>query len=429
MERVTASMVRGMAGQPVRLAGWVHRTRPLGGVTFIVLRDRSGMIQCVAEGIAGARELTPESVITLTGDVVAEPRAAEGVEVHVAALEVLSPAPAMLPFEINKKTIDANFDLQLDERVLALRHPRNRAIFRIQSALADGFRRALLRRDFVEVHTPKLVATGTEGGAEMFPVQYFERQAYLAQSPQFYKQMMVLAGLERVFEVGPVFRAESHNTSRHLNEYTSLDLEMGFIESEDDVMALEEQVLGETLALVAESCRAEVALLGATVPLMHTVPRISVPDAVQLLAAKYGWESPNGEINPEGERLLGEWASKEHGSDFVFLTHFPAAKRPAYTMPRPEDPTLTRSFDLLFRGLEITTGGQRINDYEQLVASFRRVGYNPESFASYLGAFRFGAPPHGGLAIGLERLTGRLLNLSNIRETTLFPRDRDRLTP
>lgn len=429
MERVTAREVRGRTGQSVRLAGWVHRLRPLGGVAFIVLRDRSGTVQCVLEGAEAARDLHLESVVAVTGDVVAEPRAADGVEVRVTDLEVLSPAPAMLPFEVNKKEVDANFDLQLDERVLALRHPRNRAIFRIQSTLADGFRRALIARDFTEVHTPKLVATGTEGGAEMFAVQYFERQAYLAQSPQFYKQMMVLAGFERVFEIGPVFRAESHNTSRHLNEYTSLDLEFGFIESEDDVMALEEAVLGETMGLVAETCAAEVALLGAKVPAVAGVPRISYPEAEKLLADRFGWTSPNGEINPEGERLLGEWAAKEHGSEFVFLTHFPAAKRPAYTMPRAEDPTLTKSFDLLFRGLEITTGGQRINDYDQLVASFVAHGYDPAAFAGYLGSFRYGAPPHGGLAIGLERLTGRLLNLSNIRETTLFPRDRDRLTP
>lgn len=429
MNRITTREARERVGQAVRLAGWAQRVRQLGGVTFIVLRDRSGTIQCVAEGIDEARELTPESVIGIDGKAVAEPRAAGGVEVHVTALSVLARAPGMLPFEVNKKTIDAGFDLQLDERVLSLRHPRNRAIFKVQAALADGFRRALTARGFTEVHTPKLVASGTEGGAEMFPVQYFGRRAYLAQSPQFYKQMLVLAGFERVFEIGPVFRAESHNTSRHINEFTSLDLELGFIESEEDIMALEEEFLGEMMAYVAETCREELTLLGATVPVVGAVPRISVPQAIRLLRESYGWDSETGEINPEGERLLGDYAKEKFGSDFIFLTHYPADKRPAYTMTRPEDPTLTRSFDLLFRGLEVTTGGQRIHDYERLVASFRRAGYDSAAFAAYLNAFRFGAPPHGGLAIGLERLTARLLNLNNVREATLFPRDKDRLTP
>lgn len=429
MERVTAQEAGQHVGSEIDLAGWVHRIRPLGGVTFLVLRDRSGTVQCVCENVPGVTDLTAESIVRLRGLVVAEPRAAEGIEIHVTAIDTIATAPAMLPFEVNKKVIDANFDLQLDERVLALRHPRNQAIFRIQSALADGFRRALTGRGFTEVHSPKLVATGTEGGAEMFPVRYFERQAYLAQSPQFYKQMLVIAGFERVCEVGPVFRAESHNTSRHVNEFTSLDLEFGFIESEEDVMNLEEQFLAEMMAQVSATCQREIATLNATVPTVGRIPRISTPDAISLLKSRYHWDSPSGEVNPEGERLLGEYAHDECGSEFIFLTHFPTAKRPAYTMPRPEDPTLTRSFDLLFRGLEVTTGGQRIHDYDQLVASFRRAGLDPEAFASYLNAFRFGAPPHGGLALGLERLTGRLLNLSNIRETTLFPRDRDRLTP
>lgn len=429
MKRIMAREARERVGQSVRLAGWAHHVRQLGGVTFIVLRDRSGMIQCVAEGIDVARELTPESVIAIEGEAVAEPRAAAGVEVHVRALSVLAQAPALLPFEVNKKTIDAGFDLQLDERVLSLRHPRNMAIFKVQAALTEGFRRALRARGFMEVHTPKLVATGTEGGAEMFPVQYFGRQAYLAQSPQFYKQMLVLAGFERVFEIGPVFRAESHNTSRHVNEFTSLDLELGFIESEEDIMALEEDFLGEMMTYVAETCREELALLGAALPAVDEVPRISVREAIKILKESCGWEPPTGEINPEGERLLGDYVKRRFGSDFVFLTHYPAEKRPAYTMPRPEDPTLTKSFDLLFRGLEITTGGQRIHDYDRLVANFRRAGYDPAAFAGYLNAFRFGAPPHGGLAIGLERLTARLLSLNNVREAILFPRDKDRLAP
>jgi len=406
----------------------------LGGVTFVILRDRTGLIQCVFERSPAAARLSCESVIAVKGLAVAEPRALSGVEVRADDLEVIAPAPGVLPFEVNTKTLRANLDLQLQERALSLRHPMTQAVFRVQAALARGFRRALETRGFLEVHTPKLVASGTEGGAELFPVRYFDRQAYLAQSPQFYKQMLVLSGFERVFEAGPVFRAENHNTTRHTNEFTSLDLEMAFIQSEEDVMVLHEQILGEMLATVAGECAAELDMLGASLPESGPIPRLPVPEAHALLRERFGWTSPPGtsgvpEINAEGERLLGDYARAELGSDLLFLTSFPTATRPAYTMPRADDPSLSRSFDLIFRGVEVTTGGQRLNDYDALVRSFRARNYDPRDFESYLNPFRFGAPPHGGMAMGLERLTERLLGLGNIRQATLFPRDRDRLTP
>jgi len=429
-ERTLAADVARVAGRRVALAGWVHRVRSLGNVTFVLLRDRSGLVQCVFEPGRPARNLTAESVVRLEGLAVEEPRASGGVEVRADRLEVLAAAPPDLPFPVNYKNLEAGLDVLLDERALSLRHLGNQAIFHVQAVLGRGFGQALTKRGFLEVHTPKLVAGGTEGGAELFPVRYFGRQAFLAQSPQFYKQMLAIAGFERVYEVGPVFRAESHNTSRHANEFTSLDYELAFIDSDEDVMELHESVIAEMLERVATECGRELDLLGAQVPgLSRPIPRLAVPEACRLLEARYGWESAGGDINPEGERLLGDWARSEYSSEFLFLTQFPAAKRPAYTKRRPENPTLTRSFDLLFRGLEITTGGQRIDDHAELVESFRRRGLDPADFASYVGAFRFGAPPHGGSATGLERLTGRLLGLENIREACLFPRDCDRLTP
>ncbi len=430
MRRDLATDVPSATGRRVRLAGWVHRVRGLGNVTFVLLRDRSGLVQCVFEGDAVAGGLTVESVVRVDGVAVAEPRAAGGAEVRADRLEVLAAAPSGLPFPVNYRILEAGPELLLDERALSLRHPRNQAIFRVQAALGEAFRLALTKRGFLEVHTPKLVAAGTEGGAELFPVRYFDRPAFLAQSPQFYKQMLVIAGFERVFEVGPVFRAESHNTSRHVNEFTSLDLELAFIDSEEAIMALHEAVIGEMLERVRVECQRDLGFLGAKIPEgVGPIPRLGVPEACRLLRERYKWETPSGEVNPEGERLLGDYARAELGSDFLFLTHFPAAKRPAYTKPRPEDSSLTRSFDLLFRGLEITTGGQRIEGHAELEASFRRRGFDPADFSSYLGAFRFGAPPHGGCATGLERLTESLLALENIREACLFPRDRDRLTP
>lgn len=428
--RTLAADVSKSAGQTVNLAGWVHRVRSLGSVTFVILRDRSGLVQCVFEPGTAARDLTPESVVRLAGRAVAEPRAPGGAEVRADRLEVLGAAASDLPFPVNYKRLEAGPDVLLDERALSLRHPRNQAIFRIQAALGRAFAESLASRGFVEVHTPKLVASGTEGGAELFAVRYFERQAYLAQSPQFYKQMLAIGGFERVYEVGPVFRAESHNTSRHTNEFTSLDYEMAFVGSDEDIMGLHEAVITAMLERVGADCARDFDHLGAKLPRpARPFPRIAFPEACRLLQTRYGWQTDGGDINPEGERLLGDWALSEHGSEFVFLTSFPAAKRPAYTKRRPEDPTLTRSFDLLYRGMEITTGGQRIEDHAELVSSFQSRGLDPGDFRPYLDAFRFGAPPHGGSATGLERLTGRLLGLENIREAFLFPRDRERLTP
>jgi nondiscriminating aspartyl-tRNA synthetase len=481
MERVTAAQIGAHAGQRVRLNGWLHRVRKLGDLAFLVVKDRSGMAQAVwekppekavsetaADGpVAGARApaaaglggawpdnpalIPPESAVAVTGTVRAEPRAPGGYEVVLDGLEVIAAARPDLPLELAKPTIDAGLDLILDHRPLSLRHPPTAAVFRTQATIGRVFRRFLEERGFVEVHTPKIVACGTEGGAELFPLRYFERQAYLAQSPQLYKQMLVGAGLERVFEVGPAFRAEQHNTSRHINEFTSLDLEMGFIESEEDVMRLEEEFLAvlldelagraartvEARTVEARTVEARAVEARETPPpnLPHLLPgagatpRLTLAEAHEILIRHYGHACPPDGLDPEGERLIGRHVAEQAGSDFVFITRWPTSARPPYTYRDPSAPHLTRSFDLLLRGLEVTTGGQRLHNPDQLTASLVAAGLDPVDFEFYLEIFRYGMPPHGGLAIGLERLTMRLLGLANIREATLFPRDRGRLAP
>lgn len=427
--RVLASQVPAHLGATVTLKGWVHSLRQLGNLAFLILRDRSGLVQCVLEGKLAAQSLSNESVVSVTGTVVQAAKAATGFEVQVCALELISPAAAPLPFDINKKEVKAGLEAVLDHRVLSMRNPRIHAIFTVQSTLAGAFREYLAERDFTQIFTPKIVATGTEGGSNLFPINYFEQKAYLAQSPQFYKQMMVGAGYERVFEIAPVYRAEEHNTSRHLNEYLSLDVEMGFIESEEDLMDLETELLRHMFGRVAEKCEAELALLGVTTPEIREIPRIPVAEAQKIIQHKYGKVSPKGDLDPEGERLICQYVSESGRPALVFLTRYPREIRPMYAMPAPEDPTLTASFDLLFNGLEVTTGGQRIHNAQMLVESIKSRALNPEGFRSYLEVFQLGMPPHGGFAIGLERLTARLLGLSNVRESTAFPRDRTRLTP
>lgn len=429
MSRVLTAEVSSRIGETVTLQGWVHTLRLLGGnLAFLMLRDRSGMVQCVLEG-ALAQPIPTESVVTVAGRVVTATKAQGGVEVLASSIEVLNAAESPLPFEINKKELKTGLESLLDHRVISLRHPKLHAVFTIQSVLVGAFREYLAGEGFTQIFTPKIVATGTEGGSNLFPIQYFDRQAYLAQSPQFYKQMMVGAGYERVFEIGPVYRAEEHNTSRHINEYTSLDVEMGFITSEEDLMNLETGLLRHMFGQVARRCEAELALLGAAAPEVIAIPRIPMAEAQAIIERRYGKLSPKGDLDPEGERLICQYVGESGRLAMVFLTRYPREIRPMYAMPAPEDATLTASFDLLMNGLEVTTGGQRIHEAAMLIESMRSRGLNPDSFASYLEVFRFGMPPHGGFAIGAERLTARLLGLANVREATTFPRDRTRLTP
>ena len=434
MERIYTSEVNAHAGQRVRLAGWLHALRRLGGINFLILRDVRGSVQVVidtAEELASLDGLLPETVLGVTGDAVAEPQAPGGVEIRNPQFEVLSPVRESLPFPLNKPQVKASLPVFLDHAVVGLRHGQKRALFRLSAGVMAGFRATLTGLGFTEIQTPKLVEAATEGGANVFGVKYFDRQAYLAQSPQFYKQIMV-GVFERVFEVGPVFRAEPHDTIRHINEYVSLDVELGFIRDHRDVMAVLTQVIRGILAHLETHYAAELALLEARLPVaLPEFPAIFFPDAQELILQKWG-EDCRGEpdLAPQHERWLGEWAQEEYGSDFLFVAGYPMGKRPFYTHPNPADPRYSNSFDLLFRGTELVTGGQRLHLYQDYLDSAAARGYTDlKPFESYFEAFKYGMPPHGGFAIGLERFIMQLLGLDNIRLATLFPRDLTRLAP
>jgi nondiscriminating aspartyl-tRNA synthetase len=433
MERIWTADVPGRVGQRVRLAGWLHRLRRLRNVSFLVLRDGRGTAQIVVEDAALADRLARlhhESVLSVEGTVVAEPQAPGGVEVREPVVEVLAAAAEPPPFDLFRPTLGAQLPTLLDHAPLALRHPRRRAVFQVSAAAMAGFRRALRALDFTEIQTPKIVAAATEGGANVFAIDYFGRPAYLAQSPQFYKQIMVGA-FERVFEVGPVFRAEPHDTARHLSEYVSLDAEMGFVRDHTSVMEVLTQAIAGMVAATREDAADAVALLGLSLPAVPaSIPTVHFADALEMLSQATGTDlRGEPDLAPEHERWLGEWAQREHGSELLFVVGYPMAKRPFYTHPDPARPAFSNSFDLLFRGLELVTGGQRLHRYEDYLLALADRGLSPEPLVGYLEAFKFGMPPHGGFAIGLERWVARLTAAANIRETTLFPRDINRLTP
>lgn len=426
MKRCLVSEVESNLDKTVKLQGWVHRIRKLGKIAFILLRDRTGIIQCVINTKeVDIKDLRLESVIEVNGVV---KKNKDTFEVQVDSLKVLSLVKEELPIEINTEDIEANIDTVLDHRVLSMRNEKVNAVFKIEAEIAHGFSEYLQTQGFTEIFTPKITAEGAEGGTELFELKYFDRKAYLAQSPQFYKQMMVAAGYERVFEIGHVYRAESHDTKRHLNEYVSMDLEMGFINDERDLIKLECELLKYIFKNIKEKCPKELKLLEVEIPeLQGELPVMTLQKAIKILREKYNKTDLTTDIDHEGEELIGRFIKEEYNSDFVFLTKYTKEKRPMYTMPCEEN--LTHSFDLIFRGMEITTGGQRIHDYEMLKNSMIEKGLNPEDFKNYLDTFKFGMPPHGGLAIGLERLTMNLLKLDNIREAEAFVRDKKRILP
>ena len=433
MERVRTTEAASRVGQEVRLQGWLHQFRELGKINFLIVRDGWGTFQAVVEDEAVLellRSVQVESVIEVRGVVLAEPQAPGGAELRQTSVTVMEPVLEAPPIEVNKREMKAALETFLDHAVVGLRHPRRRAILRLGAAAMAGFRRTLDGLGFTEIQTPKMLGSATEGGANVFAVDYFGQHAYLAQSPQLYKQIAV-GFFERVYEVGPVFRAEPHATTRHLAEYVSLDVELGFVEDHTTVMEVLRQTVAGMLAELQRSCATELALLGVTLPEVPAeVPSIYFPRAQELLEERYG-VACKGEpdVAPEHERLLGQWAKETFGSDFLFVTGYPTAKRAFYTHPNPAEPYFSNSFDLLFRGLELVSGGQRLHrlaDYERVMAE---RGMNPEPFAEYLKAFRFGMPPHGGFAIGLERFLMQLLGLPNLRLAALFPRDMNRLTP
>src|SRR5436190_952438 len=399
--RVLSTQLGARVGKRVNMAGWLHAKRELGSVSFAIVRDRAGLAQVVVDpsnSLLLRHGL--ETVLELDGRVVESPQAPGGVELHELSFRVLSEPAEAPPVELRRPELKETLPVQLDFAPVALRHPGVRERFRIAGAALGGFRAALDGLGFTEISTPKLVASATESGANVFSLDYFGREAFLAQSPQFYKQTMV-GVFERVYETGHVFRAEPHDTGRHLAEYTSLDAELGFIQDHFDVMAVLRDVIAEMMDAVGE--------LGVEVP--AEIPWVHFADT----------GVDDVDLAPADERRICE----EHG-ELVFVTGFPMAKRPFYTHPEPERPEYSSSFDLLFRGMEIVTGGQRLHRYEDYVAALRG---ETEPFEGYLQAFKYGLPPHGGFALGLERFVAQLVGAVNVRETTLFPRDMSRLTP
>lgn len=429
MSRVFVAQLSELLGQKAKIRGWVYRYRPLAKTAFIILKDCTGTVQCVA---APARvndhALKLDDAVEIIGVARAEPRSKQGYEFDVEEVRVLNRAGHHLPFNSSGDISGVGQETLLDYRPLSLRHDTVNTTFQIQAEIVHRFREFLRGKYFTEIITSKIVAGGTEGGTNLFQMKYFERTAYLAQSPQFYKEYGV-AGFERVFETGHVYRAEPHATSRHLTEYYSLDLEMGFIDSVEEVIQLERELLTYVFSALNEKFGAVLAAAGQPLlPSMLGVPTWSFEECLVRLRDAHGRNDLVDDLDPEAERQLCALAEKENGVPAVFVLGFPLSARPFYTHPG-STPGASASFDLLFRGLEITTGGQRLHTRESLERALTERGLSPASFEEHLRMFELGMPPHGGLAIGLERLTALALGINNIREATMYPRDRNRISP
>lgn len=436
--RTLIGELSGKVGTEVTIKGWVDVSRDQGKMAFFDFRDRTGKVQGVVFGkpevLEVAKKLKSEWVVEIQGKVNARPEkmvnaneANGAIELEITAIHVLASADT-LPFELGT---EVNLDTLLDNRPLTLRSPRERAIFKVQHHILKAFREFLTTEGFTEFRAPAVTGGDAEGGANVFKFDYFGgKTAYLATSPQLYKQMLV-GVFERVFTVANVYRAEKHSTTRHLNEYTSLDLEMGFIDGPEDVMKLETRLLRYVADALRTHCKDEFTLLGATLPLIpegDMFPSMSLTDAQALISKETGVDCTNEpDLEPEHERWLSDYAAKNLGSDFIFITGYPRTKRPFYAMDDPEKPDRTKCYDLLFRGLELISGNQREHRYDVLVEKMKWKGLDPEKFSFYLQAFKYGMPPHGGLGMGLERLTARFLGLANVKEATLFPRDINRI--
>ena len=439
MERSLISQAPDLIGKKVKLSGWVNVRRDHGKLIFIDLRDRSGIIQMVvlpdkAEAYQVAKDVRGEFVISIEGLVKERPGGQEKdenplgkVEIEVEKMEVISKVQEELPFDVSKKELDVNLATLLDNRNLSLRNKKINDIFKVYSQILKSYADVMREKGFLEIKTPKILSAATEGGANFFKIKYFKRDAFLAQSPQFYKQAGVGA-FERVFEIGTVFRAEPHFTTRHVNEYTGLDAEMGFIENFSEVMDELEDVMKRIVSDVKENCSKELKEYESDILMPDSFPRLKLTEVLEILKKEYNKEIEGIDIDPEGERMICEWAKKNHQSDFVFITHYPASIKPFYTMPS-EDQQFTEGFDLIFNGVEIATGSQRIHNYEQLVNNIKKHRLNPEDFKDYLEIFKIGMPPHGGWGLGSERIVQKILGIDSIKEAILFPRDVKRLAP
>ncbi len=415
------------SGGSITFSACVHKLRKMGGFTFIILRTGKYILQSVYTKntcIGDFNSLCEGAYVTVTGNVKKEERANYGYEITLSSFEILSKPAEEYPLHVSSKKLGCSIETSMAHRSVALRHPEKRAVFKVAEGVVSGFREFMLSQNFTEIHTPKIVAAGAEGGANIFKLKYFDKDAYLAQSPQFYKQTCV-AFFDRVFEIAPVYRAEKHNSTRHLNEYIGLDFEMAFIRDMSDVMAMETAMLKYVVDYLAKNYKHEIDLLEATLPAISSIPSVTFFEALDIL----GKSQNQFDLDPTDEVKLCEYAKENLDSEFIFVEKFPGLKRPFYAMDSKDDPKLAESFDLLFRGLEITTGGQRIHDYDEQVAKLKRYRIEPEELGAYIDIHKYGMPPHGGLGIGLERLVMKLLGLSNIREASLFPRDIHHLDP
>lgn len=421
-------------GDTVELRGFVHKVRVLSEFGFIQLQHRDYLIQIVFTGDLGATGIKENCALKVKGkvtetnikDAFVNPNHCE---VQLTDYEILSTPSEPMPMDVTKRKLDVHNDVKFDFRYLSMRHPLEKAIFRIQSALVQGVRAFLIENQFTEVRSPKIVKEGAEGGANIFSFEYFGKQAFLTQSPQFYKEFCT-GIFDRVFEIAPVFRAEKHHTNRHINEYTSMDLEFSHINSFYDVLNLEASMLKFVFAHLEETVAHELAMWKVKLPVIEDIPVLRFYDVKAIVEKEYGIKPKDSfDLAPIEEQKISEYIKEKYNSEFVFITHYPSAKRPFYAKDDPNEPELTLSFDLLFRGIEITSGGQRIHDYDELVAKMKQKDMNPEDFEFFSNAHKYGLPPHGGLGMGLERLTQKLLDLDNIKSATMFPRDATRLSP
>jgi aspartyl-tRNA synthetase len=417
------------SGKQVLLYGWIHEVRDLGGVVFALLRDREGLIQITCpkkrspELIKKIRKVRRESVVRIVGEVKAEPKAPGGFEILPNEFEVISEADAPLPLDVAEK-VPAELDTRLDARFLDLRKPRVQAIFRIRHQMIQSVRSFLSEEGFIEVHTPKIVSTATEGGTELFPISYFEREAFLNQSPQLYKQVLMATGLEKVFEIGPIFRAEEHNTVRHLNEAISIDIEQSFTDHEG-VMRVLERLVNRVYADIVKNCERYLDWIGVELEVPKLpFQRITYDEAVEMVKKKGEEITWGDDFSTPALKALSEEVNEHY-----FIVDWPTEIKPFYAMPYENEPEISKTFDLMAGSLELASGAQRVHIYDLLVRKLREKGLNPDSFEFYISAFRYGMPPHAGWGLGADRLLMSILNLKNIREAVIFPRDRTRLTP
>jgi len=428
--RTLINELKNKINEEVTIAGWMHRIRNLGKVAFLLLRDRTGMVQCVLNPneIEMIKDLQVESVLKITGKVVETPKG-DSVEIQATAIEIVSPVKEMIPVEINKDEIDAHMETIIDHRPVTIRHPKQQALFKVQAGILNAFRNAMVDEGFTEFRSPVLMSAPSESGASVFEVKYYGDKAFLAQSPQVYKQIMVGA-FERAFTVTPVFRAEKHNTTRHLMEITQMDGEMGFIENYDEVLEVIESVVRKILESIGEKNKTELDLWQATLPKLPEgrFPKVKVKEALKIIEERTGRSSNREELDldPEDEREIAKWALEKYNSDFLWLLNFKKDKN-FYTWNNPEDNDESLSFDLECRGLEWLSGTHRIHDYEKLLENMKKQGLSLEHYEHYLEAFKYGIPSEAGFSLGLERMTQQIFELKNIREATLFPSDLDRI--